>query len=117
MKKQIKQAISAAYKQLPDFVANVTLRHKTDESYNPSTGQMEATYAEVSVNVIITEYSLTEIANSSGLILAGNKKVLLPFDFVNYRPVSGDDKLIIDGETHTIESVRSVYDCLYVLRI
>ncbi len=114
---QIKQSIDTAFRHLGDRVVNGIFKHKTGEEFNPSTGMMETTYSEESVKVVIQDYSLTEIGNSGGAITTGDKKVLLPTNQTDYVPIAGEDKLIINGDTHTINSVQKKLSSMYVLKI
>ncbi len=115
MKKQIRKAINHSFKQLGDLVRTVTLKHKTSSSYNRSTGKTNYTYSSNSVNVVITEFSRTEIVNSN--IEYGDKKILLPSDQIDFEPIAGYDKIVLNSQEYSIKEVRQKYDSLYILRI
>jgi hypothetical protein len=117
MKHLIKKAIKNSFGQMGDLVRDVTLKHQTGEVFDPSVGGGVATYDEYPVRVIISDYNMTEIAYSGGAITTGNKKVLLPVDELPVEPVSGKDKLVLDGSENMIERVQAKHGSLYVLRI
>jgi hypothetical protein len=60
---------------------------------------------------------MTEIGNSGGSITTGDRKVLLPVNQTDYEPIAGEDKLIINGDTHTINNVQRKLSSMYVLKI
>ena len=114
---QLKKHVHNAFDQAGDLAEVVTLKHKTGEEFDPSTGENVITYSEHQVKIIKMDYTTTEIAQSNNVITSGDRKVLLPVNEVDFRPVASDDKFIIDGSENSIKAVREKSKSLYIIRI
>lgn len=115
MKSAVRQGIKSAFQAMGGLKKEVTYKRLTGETYNESTGQYENEYSEIPVDVVITDYSLSEVKETT--IKHGDKKVFLPASQVDFTPKSGDDSIIIDGSSHSIQSVRNKFDELFILQI
>ncbi len=114
MRKQIRLGVKCLFKQLGDVKQSATLRHKTGEEFDNSTGQTVTTYEDYTVDVFVANYDNSVVDNV--LISLDDSKVYLPAYQINCVP-TGEDKLVIDGNSHGIDAIQNYYDELYIVKI
>ena len=113
---QIQKAVNTAFDQAGDMAETVTLKRQDPMPDNPPPGY-EVEYTNYSVRVIKQDYTTTEMAMSGGVITSGDRKILMPASQIDFRPIAGQDYLIINGKQSSIKSVRIKANSLYILRI
>jgi hypothetical protein len=114
MRKQIRMGVKSLFKQLKGIKKSATLRHKTGEEFDNSTGKTVSVYEDYTVDVFVTNYNSNVVDNV--MISLDDSKVYLPAYQIDCVP-TGEDKLVVDGKSYGLEAVQNYYDELFIIKI
>lgn len=95
---------NTAYNLLTRFGTTLTLKKQVDGSYTPG-GTIATTTTSYSVKGVILDYD--ERQREGGLVMAGDRKVIVSAKNLAYTPVQ-EDLITISGEDWKIISVKTL---------